>query len=188
MPTTTSATHYNYFRDYDPATGRYAESDPLGLYGGIGTYSYVSNDPLTNADPFGLWGPAESAVERAVAQAVSGASRAGGPTNPVGAVATVIAVIAVTEAIHQDRLNRLGKPDREAYRRVCDEPPPPCLTGCDLIRWQIERVRRCIHMRVAYMIKWNDTYRGHYDQIGERQRNLKKLEAALAACKDEPLP
>ncbi|WP_243405551.1 RHS repeat-associated core domain-containing protein, partial [Solimicrobium silvestre] len=36
--------HYNYFRDYDPTTGRYAESDPFGLYAGISTFSYVASN------------------------------------------------------------------------------------------------------------------------------------------------
>ena len=46
--------HYNYFRNYDPAVGRYAESDPLGLGGGVNTYSYVGMNPNRFADPFGL--------------------------------------------------------------------------------------------------------------------------------------
>jgi RHS repeat-associated protein len=45
--------HYNYFRDYDPTTGRYAESDPIGLNGGISTYGYALNSPLYYSDPTG---------------------------------------------------------------------------------------------------------------------------------------
>ena len=46
--------NYNYFRDYDPATGRYVESDPIGLDGGMSTFSYTSSAPLSFSDPFGL--------------------------------------------------------------------------------------------------------------------------------------
>lgn len=49
-----SGLHYNHHRDYDPATGRYVQSDPVGLAAGINTYAYVSNDPLRNLDPLGL--------------------------------------------------------------------------------------------------------------------------------------
>ncbi|ANG64294.1 hypothetical protein A8C75_18655 [Marinobacterium aestuarii] len=47
--------YYNYFRDYDPATGRYIESDPIGLQGGLNTYSYVYSNPLVRFDALGLW-------------------------------------------------------------------------------------------------------------------------------------
>ncbi len=46
--------HYNYFRDYDPTTGRYVESDPIGLDGGMSTYGYVGGSPLMYDDPDGL--------------------------------------------------------------------------------------------------------------------------------------
>jgi RHS repeat-associated protein len=42
--------HYNYFRDYEPGTGRYVESDPVGLMDGPSTYSYVRQSPLTFID------------------------------------------------------------------------------------------------------------------------------------------
>jgi RHS repeat-associated protein len=47
---------YNYFRDYDPSIGRYVESDPIGLRGGINTYSYADEDPVGSMDQYGLKG------------------------------------------------------------------------------------------------------------------------------------
>ena len=47
---------YNYFRDYDASTGRYVESDPIGLLAGYNTYVYVGGKPLRWIDPKGLEG------------------------------------------------------------------------------------------------------------------------------------
>jgi RHS repeat-associated protein len=56
-------THYNINRDYDPATGRYIQSDPIGLAGGsYSTYGYVDNNPLGGVDPEGLFNYAKGAV------------------------------------------------------------------------------------------------------------------------------
>lgn len=46
--------HYNYFKDYDPNTGRYVQSDPIGLRGGDNTYIYALGNPLIFRDYNGL--------------------------------------------------------------------------------------------------------------------------------------
>ena len=46
--------HYNFNRDYDPVTGRYVQSDPIGLDGGMNTYGYVLSSPVNSIDDSGL--------------------------------------------------------------------------------------------------------------------------------------
>jgi RHS repeat-associated protein len=50
-----SKLHSNGQRDYDPRLGRYLESDPIGLEGGINTYAYAGNYPVDAIDPLGLY-------------------------------------------------------------------------------------------------------------------------------------
>jgi uncharacterized protein RhaS with RHS repeats len=64
---------YNYFRDYDSATGRYVESDPIGLDGGLNTFGYVEATPIVLVDPNGQ---RAQAVKALIAAARGGARRA----------------------------------------------------------------------------------------------------------------
>lgn len=48
---------YNYFRDYEPELGRYVQSDPIGLSGGINVFMYVEGRPILETDELGLAPP-----------------------------------------------------------------------------------------------------------------------------------
>ena len=49
-----SGLSHNINRDYEAKVGRYTQSDPIGLKGGLSTYSYVESAPLLAVDPYGL--------------------------------------------------------------------------------------------------------------------------------------
>jgi len=49
-----TATHYNINRDYNPVTGRYIQSDPIGFDGGNNTFLYVMSNPINSIDVLGL--------------------------------------------------------------------------------------------------------------------------------------
>lgn len=60
-----SGLHYNHNRDYDPKSGRYIQSDPIGLIGGVNRYAYALSNPVNNFDSSGLKTCTGSRIKRA---------------------------------------------------------------------------------------------------------------------------
>jgi len=62
-----SGLNYNYFRDYEAATGRYVQSDPIGLLGELNTFRYAASRPNSGRDINGLKLTVTSAARPGVA-------------------------------------------------------------------------------------------------------------------------
>lgn len=81
--------HYNYFRDYDPETGRYFQRDPIGLGGGLNFYQYGYQNPIAYYDNLGLFSskmlcanPAHAAACTAAGMGGRAATRTRAPAVP----------------------------------------------------------------------------------------------------------
>jgi RHS repeat-associated protein len=93
--------YYNYHRYYDPETGRYLRSDPMGISAGLNSYVYGGSNPLSGIDPLGLFDPnnvnwgqtAVVAAQALAAAAVVGIAVAGAVA--IGIVSTPVLVAAV---------------------------------------------------------------------------------------------
>ncbi|MEL7940630.1 RHS repeat-associated core domain-containing protein [Pseudomonas delhiensis] len=192
-----SGLHYNYFRDYDPQTGRYVESDPIGLDGGLNTYAYVGSNPVRLIDPNGL-------------SPTIGAGAAGGfvVAGPPGAVVGGLIGLglgawganAAWDAYHESANEDGGASvvgtspgtaadkarERKEYSRICKSPIPPTGDQCKDARANLERLEQCLALRESFSKKWfNDNDAGHITEINNTRRAVENLKEFLRRVCDE---
>jgi RHS repeat-associated protein len=186
----------NWYREYNPRIGRYMQSDPIGLAGGINTFAYVGGDPLQFTDPRGL-NPVGEAIGGAIG---TWGGRAGG-----AAVGTLIEPGGGTlaGAIGGGILGRnFGKVVGGAVGDFCEVEK---MDYCATLQAKIKAVAQ--EIRDRYYKALNDprdlfnkaniekisnrggSWIGHQQQIRNKQVELRNLivEADLVPCPVDPL-
>ncbi|HCS65058.1 MAG TPA: hypothetical protein DIW64_13875 [Cellvibrio sp.] len=164
--------YYNYFRDYDPSIGRYIESDPIGLSGGINTYGYAYQNPITHYDPDGRL------AFLIVVPALGGGSVSGSALAS-GGLALGVAWM----------MNESGKrsPEEAALNReknkYCKSPDPKTGDPCEDAKARLNRLQMCLHLRIEYGLKYGNPHDVEITNTTRAVENAK--EAVKNACKEE---
>ena len=172
---TSDREYYNYFRYYDPSTGRYITSDPIGLDGGLNTYGYAYQNPLLYTDPYGLVPPA--------AGRAAGAGTPGAPAgSPGGAIdwSQPWFPPVVTDAVDSimDMAGRQTTRNPVSHNREDAILYGPPGNGCDEIEAAIRDLNNSIKWRKGDLNpseKGTSNYVGHVKRIAILRTKLEYL-------------
>lgn len=168
---------YNYFRDYDPSIGRYIESDPIGLAGGVNTYGYAYQNPITHYDPDGRF----VFLLGAPALAGGGTGAAGGLGG--AALLNLGLGLGTAWALNHEKPERSPQDEAQAQaehdwmKTQCDTPPPPSGDFCTDLKRQIQRKEMCIMLRGQWDSRWApNRHDGEISRLQKELRDLKQIE------------
>ena len=182
--------HYYYYRDYDPQTGRYVQSDPIGLVGGINTYGYVNGNPLSLVDPLGLFAPPPSVVSW-VGTTAGTTSAAAGAGVTASAAAGIGIGLGINHLVERFTSGSIGTHAYDLVEKICE---PGKEDPCEAIRKQIHDLEQQLATRRGHLAKdqhnlYNrayssnpggdiakkGTFTGHVNKIVDVQVGLSRL-------------
>ena len=195
-----TGSHQNYHRDYDPETGRYRQTDPIGFDGGDeNLYAYVGNRPLAGFDPYGLWflvddlvtGPVDELLVLGFLTYATGAGMQAPPIDITGQVA------AVTVDETDDEENACPLDDTDTYKR-CNSFPEFVKHANDILEKLIHYERPFADHEVPgglagavkAQVETGELVKGkdHIQKGYEYRRWLKKKIRRLNNARDIPSP
>ncbi|MCZ6659283.1 MAG: RHS domain-containing protein [Gammaproteobacteria bacterium] len=128
--------HYNYFRFFDPTTGRYIRPDPIGLAGGVNMFGYVNANPIRFSDSSGLEGSFIGGFADADDANASGRDLVVGLIGTLAPPATILSLGAVGPTIvaNAGEIGRVaiivgrllkGELSGPSPPEISPKPPPP---------------------------------------------------------------